>query len=204
MDDTPPPPVESPEAVPAGPPINRWMVIGGVALPLFLASADQTIVATALPAIAKDLGGLTNISWVVIAYLLFQTVAAPIYGRLSDLKGRRKMMLIALAVLTLASVLCASATSMTVLIIARALQGCGGGGLQTLSFSIIGETIPPRERARYQAWLSSVYAASSVMGPLMGGWLSQTFSWHAVFWSQIPLGILAIGIATRLPALNRA
>ena len=125
-------------------------------LPMFLAVADQTIVATALPAIAADLGGVERISWVVVSYLIANTIAAPVYGRLGDLFGRRRMMLTALALFMAGSVLCALSPNIEFLTATRVLQGFGGGGLMTLSQALVGETIPPRERGRYQGYLAGV------------------------------------------------
>src|SRR5215467_11255878 len=125
-------------------------------LPMFLAVVDQTIVATALPAIAAGTGNVERASWVVVAYLIAATVAAPVYGRLGDAFGRRRLMFSALAVFMIASILCAIAPTIELLAMARVLQGLGGGGLMTLSQALVGESIPPRERARYQGYLAAV------------------------------------------------
>jgi MFS family permease len=126
-------------------------VFPSVMLPMFLAMMDQTIVATALPAIAGSLGGVERVSWIVVSYLIATTIAAPVYGRLGDLLGRRRLMFAALAVFLIGSVLCALATSVEFLIFARVVQGLGGGGLMTLSQALIGEAVPPRERAPWCA-----------------------------------------------------
>ncbi|MBV8911931.1 MAG: MFS transporter [Acetobacteraceae bacterium] len=167
---------------------------------MFLAVVDQTIVATALPSIAASLGDVERISWIVIAYLIAGTVAAPVYGYYGDLYGRRKVMFVALCVFIVASCLCAAAPSMLTLVLARVLQGLGGGGLMTLSQALIGETVPPRERARYQGYLAAVVVCSSTFGPVAGGLLTQTLGWRSVFFVNVPLGAIALWLARRLPS----
>ena len=140
-----------------------------IMLPMFLAVADQTIVATALPAIASDLGEIERASWVVVSYLIANTIAAPVYGRLGDTFGRRLMMFVALGIFMAGSMLCALAPSIEVLTAFRVIQGFGGGGLMTLSQALIGEAIPPRERGRYQGYLAGVAVSSNTFGPVAGG-----------------------------------
>ncbi len=171
-----------------------------IMLPMFLAVVDQTIVATALPAIAASLGNIDRVSLVVVSYLVATTVAAPLYGQLRDMHGGRRMMLIALSVFLAASLLCALATSIEMLIFARVLQGLGGGGLMTLTQSLIGESVPPRERARYQGYLAAVMVTSSVFGPVVGGYLAHSFGWRSIFLINLPLGALAMLLTLRLPA----
>ncbi len=166
---------------------------------MFLAVADQTIVATALPAIASSLGDVEEISWIVVSYLLATTIAAPIYGRLGDVFGRRLMMYIGLAIFMGASLLCALAPSVVLLSVARLLQGLGGGGLMTSSQALIGETIPPRERGRYQGYIAAVVVSSSTFGPVAGGYLTQHFGWESVFLVNIPIGLVAALLMLRLP-----
>ena len=166
---------------------------------MFLAAVDATIVATALPAIAGTLGDVERIGWVVVAYLMATTIAAPVYGRLGDALGRKRLMLLALVVFIVASVLCAIAPTMLTLILARVLQGAGGGGLMTLSQALVGETVPARERGRYQGYLASIFMVSSTFGPVMGGWLTQAYGWQSVFLINVPLGGLALILARRLP-----
>lgn len=166
---------------------------------MFLAIGDQTIVATALPAIAASLGSVERVSWVVVAYLIATTVAAPMYGQLRDSYGGKRMMFVALAVFFLSSLLCAVATSVEMLTLSRVLQGLGGGGLMTLSQSLIGETVPPRERARYQGYLAAVMVTSSTFGPVAGGYLTEHFGWRSVFLVNLPLVLVAFVLATRLP-----
>ncbi|SEE36157.1 drug resistance transporter, EmrB/QacA subfamily [Rhizobiales bacterium GAS188] len=174
-------------------------IFPSIMLPMFLAVADQTIVATALPAIAASLGNVEQISWVVISYLLATTIAAPVYGRLGDVFGRRRVMYVGLTIFMVASVLCALAPSIVLLSLARLLQGLGGGGLMTSSQALIGETIPPRERGRYQGYLAAVVVSSSTFGPVAGGYLTQHFGWQSVFLVNIPIGLLAAVLMLRLP-----
>lgn len=173
-------------------------VFPSIMLPIFLAVVDQTIVSTALPAIAATLGGVERVSWIVVGYLLATTVAAPVYGQLRDMLGSRRMMLIALGVFLIASLLCTVSNSIEMLTASRVLQGLGGGGLMTLSQAMIGETIPPRDRARYQGYLASILVTSSTFGPVAGGYLTHTFGWRSVFLVNIPLGLLAILLTLRL------
>jgi EmrB/QacA subfamily drug resistance transporter len=175
-----------------------WAVFPSVMLPMFLAVADQTIVATALPAIASDLGDVERISWVVVSYLVANTIAAPVYGRLGDSFGRRAMILAGLALFMAGSVLCALAPNVRWLTAARVLQGFGGGGLMTLSQALVGETIPPRERGRYQGYLAGVSVASSTFGPVAGGYLTQAFGWRSIFLVNVPLGLAATLLVLRL------
>jgi EmrB/QacA subfamily drug resistance transporter len=173
-------------------------VFPSIMLPMFLAVADQTIVATALPAIASSLGEIERASWVVVSYLIANTIAAPVYGRLGDTFGRRGMMIVALSIFVLGSVLCAIAPNIEFLTAARVLQGFGGGGLMTLSQALIGETIPPRERGRYQGYLAGVSVSSSTFGPVAGGYLTQVFGWQSIFWINVPLGLIAGLLVLRL------
>ena len=173
-------------------------VFPSIMLPMFLAVVDQTIVATALPAIAASLGSVERVSWVVVSYLLATTVAAPIYGQLRDVYGGKRMMFVALGIFLAASVLCSFSTSIEMLSFARILQGLGGGGLMTLTQSLIGETIPPRERARYQGYLAAVMVTSSVFGPVAGGYLTHHFGWRSIFLINLPLGLIAVLLTLRL------
>lgn len=173
-------------------------VFPSIMLPMFLAVVDQTIVATALPAIAASLGNVSRVSWVVVSYLVAATIAAPVYGQLRDVYGGRRMMFIALAIFMAASLLCAASTSIEMLTVGRILQGLGGGGLMTLSQALIGETIPPRERARYQGYLASVMVTSSTFGPVAGGYLTHLLGWRSIFLVNLPLGLLAVLLTLRL------
>ena len=167
-------------------------------LPMFLAVVDQTIVATALPAIAANLGSVERVSWVVVSYLIASTIAAPVYGQLRDVYGGKRVMFAALGVFLAGSVLCAVSASVEMLALARILQGLGGGGLMTLSQALIGETVPPRERARYQGYLAGVMVTSSAFGPVVGGYLTQHFGWRSVFLINLPLVALAGLLTLRL------
>src|SRR5690606_36194799 len=200
QDDTPPrsPPPQSP---PTG---NRFFaVFPSVMLPMFLAVVDQTIVSTAPPAIAADLVGVGRVSWVDVADLVAGTIAAPVYGQLRDVYGGKRVMLIALAVFLAGSLMCAASTSVEMLAMARVLQGLGGGGLMTLTQALIGEAVPPRERARYQGYLACVMVTSSAFGPVAGGYLTQAFGWRSVFLVNLPLvalaGLLILRLAFRPP-----
>lgn len=173
-------------------------VFPSIMLPMFLAVADQTIVATALPTIASDLGDIQRASWVVVSYLIANTIAAPVYGRLGDTFGRRLMMIAALTIFMVGSVLCAISPNIEWLTAFRVLQGFGGGGLMTLSQALIGETIPPRERGRYQGYLAGVSVSSSTFGPVAGGYLTQAFGWQSIFLVNVPLGLVAVALVFRL------
>ena len=182
-------------AVPATPPQETGslrLVILSVGLLLLLASLDQSIVSTALPTIVADLGGLDHLSWVVTAYILTSTIVAPLYGKLGDLYGRRNTIFVSVALFLIGSVLCGLATSMTFLIIARALQGMGGGGLFVLALSVVGDAVPARDRGKIQGVFAAVFSISSVLGPLAGGWLSENANWHWIFFINIPLGLMAL------------
>ncbi len=174
-------------------------VFPSIMLPMFLAVVDQTIVATALPAIAAATGEVTRVSWIVVGYLIASTIAAPIYGRLGDVFGRRRLMFVALGVFIVASLLCALSPTVELLTAARVLQGLGGGGLMTLSQALVGESIPPRGRARYQGYLAAVAVSANTFGPVAGGYLTQHFGWESIFLINLPIGLLAIGLTLRLP-----
>lgn len=174
-------------------------VFPGVMFAMFLAAVDQTILASALPAIVSSLGGFADLSWVVVAYLLAATVAAPLYGNIGDRFGRRPTLLAALAVFTVASLGCALASTLGALILARALQGLGGGGLMTLSQALISENVPPRQRAQFQGYFAGVFGASSTLGPLLGALLTEHLSWRAIFFINLPLGAVALVLALRIP-----
>ena len=175
-----------------------FAVFPSVMLPMFLATLDSTIVSTALPAIAGDLGDAARVSWIVVAYLIAATIAAPVYGRLGDALGRKRVMFMALSVFIFASVMCAMSRSILALSAARVLQGLGGGGLMTLSQALVGEVVPPRERGKYQGYTATTVVVSSCLGPVVGGWLTQYFNWQTIFWVNIPLGLLAVLLTFRL------
>ena len=177
-----------------------FSVFPSIMLPMFLAAIDQTIVATALPNIAGDLGQVERVSWVVVSYLVAATIAAPVYGRLGDVLGRKRLLIVALGIFVVASALCTLAPTLPALAAARLLQGFGGGGLMALSQALVGEAVPPRQRGQFQGYLSAVFVCSATVGPVAGGWLTEHFGWMSVFLINLPLGLLALLLALRLPA----
>ena len=178
-------------------------VFPSILLPVFLAVVDGTIVAAALPSMAAAFGEVERVSWVIASYLVASTVAAPVYGRLGDAWGRRRLLLAALVLFMLASLLCASAQGIVSLAAARALQGFGGGGLMVLSQALLGENVPRRQLGRAQGLFAAVIVVSSTFGPVAGGALTQLFGWPSVFLVNLPLGVLAIVLALRLPSRRR-
>jgi EmrB/QacA subfamily drug resistance transporter len=185
----------------AGGPLTHSEVVPivlGVTLAMFLGALDQTIVATALPTIGRHFGDLGDIAWVVTAYLITGTAVTPLYGKLSDIHGRRVMMLTAIALFVAGSLACALAPTMTALVLGRALQGMGGGGLMALAQTIIADIVSPRERGRYQGYISAVFAASSVAGPVLGGLLTEYLDWSLIFWINLPLGLAALALCWRV------
>jgi len=176
-------------------------VFGALFLALWLAALDQTVVSTALPTMVGDLGGLSYLSWVVTAYLLTSTVAGPLYGKFGDLYGRKIVLQVAIAVFLVGSALCGIAQNMVQLIVFRALEGAGGGGLIVITIAVIGDLIPPRERGRYQGFFGAVFGVATIVGPLVGGFFVDHLSWRWIFYINLPTGILALAvIAAVLPS----
>jgi EmrB/QacA subfamily drug resistance transporter len=179
-------------------------IILGLMLAMFLSALDQTIVATALATIGRAYGDVESLTWVVTAYLLAATVVVPIYGKLSDIYGRRPALLTGIAIFVAGSVACALSPNMPALIAARALQGLGGGGLIALSQTIVGDAVSPRERGRYQGYFGAVFATASIAGPVLGGVFAEHLHWSLIFWINLPLGLAAYAISGRaLKALPR-
>ncbi|MEF2529886.1 MULTISPECIES: MDR family MFS transporter [Streptomyces] len=168
--------------------------IGALMLGLLLAALDQTIVSTALPTIVSELGGMDHLSWVVTAYMLAATAATPLWGKLGDQYGRKKLFQTAIVIFLIGSALCGLAQDMPQLIGFRALQGLGGGGLIVLSMAIVGDIVPPRERGRYQGLFGAVFGATSVLGPLLGGLFVDQLSWRWVFYINLPVGLVALAV----------
>ena len=172
-------------------------VVIGIVLCILLAALDQTVVIPAVPAIAADLNGFNHLSWIVSAYLLTSTASTPIYGKLSDIYGRRALLLPALVLFIVASILCAIAQSLNQLIIFRALQGIGGGGLMAMSQAAVADVVAPRERGRYQGYMAGTWGIASVAGPIVGGYFTDNLSWRWVFWINVPIGIGALLFSSR-------
>src|SRR5258705_1441129 len=178
-----------------------WAVFGALFLALWLAAIDQTVVSTALPTVVAELGGLSYLSWVVTAYLLTSTVAGPLYGKFGDLYGRKIVLQVAIVVFLTGSALCGIAQNMLQLILFRALEGIGGGGLIVITIAVIGDLIPPRERGRYQGLFGAVFGFATIIGPLLGGFFVDHPTWRWIFHINLPTGLLAlVVIAFVLPS----
>ncbi len=183
------------EAIPTG---RFLQLFSAVMLPMFMAAIDQTLLATATPTIAAELGGLRDTTWIAVGYLIAMTVTTPLYARLGDRYGRRDVLLAALSVFSLGSVACGLSTSLGMLVAARVLQGLGGGGLMVMSQALIGELVPPRQRARFQGWFATNFSLANIGGPVIGGLVVQHASWRWLFLANVPLCGLAMWRVARL------
>jgi EmrB/QacA subfamily drug resistance transporter len=181
------------------------VVMGGLMAGMFLAALDQSIVAVALPKITSELGGLDKLSWVVTAYLLTSTAATPLWGKISDLRGRRPIFQAAIVIFLIGSLVCGfspeiadflGVSGINVMIAGRAVQGLGAGGLMSLALAVIGDVIPPRERGKYQGLFAAVFGVSSVAGPLLGGWFTDQLGWEWIFFINIPIGTVALVVTS--------
>jgi EmrB/QacA subfamily drug resistance transporter len=184
----------------ATPPLSRRAVLAayaGIMLATLLAALDQTIVATALPGIVADLRAFDDLSWIVTAYLVASTVTVPIYGKLGDIHGRRRMFVVAISIFLVGSVLCAIAQDVGQLVAARVIQGLGAGGLLPLAQTAIADLFSPRDRGRYQGLIGAMWAIAAIAGPLIGGTLTDAASWRWIFWLNIPLGLFALVVVMR-------
>jgi len=186
-------PQEHPEPRPAGEREVRT-VFSGLMLALALASLDQNIVGIALPQIVSDLGGLSHLSWVVTAFLVTSTATTPLYGKLSDMHGRKPLFIVAIVIFLIGSSLCGLSRSMMQLVVFRGIQGLGAGGLITLAQTTIADLVAPRDRGRYQGLFGAVFAVSSVAGPLLGGFITDALSWRWIFYVNVPIGIAALAL----------
>jgi EmrB/QacA subfamily drug resistance transporter len=192
------PPIAPPAALT---PREVHTILISLMLTMFLAALDQTIVATALPTIGRQFHDVTNLSWVITAYLLASTAVAPVFGTLSDIYGRRAMIIAAMSLFILGSVLCAVAPNMPMLIVARGLQGLGGGGILPIVQTVISDIVTPRERGQYQAYFSGVWTAAGIGGPIIGGVFAEHLHWSMIFWINVPLGIASL--AMLLPKMGK-
>jgi EmrB/QacA subfamily drug resistance transporter len=194
---------DSPPIAPRAPltPDEVRAILASLMLAMFLAALDQTIVATALPTIGRQFHDVSSLSWVITAYLLASTAVAPVFGTLSDIYGRRAMIIVSLSLFIAGSVLCALAPNMPVLILARGLQGLGGGGILPIVQTIISDIVSPRERGQYQAYFSGVWVAAGIGGPVLGGVFAEHLHWSMIFWINLPLALAALALL--VPKMNK-
>jgi EmrB/QacA subfamily drug resistance transporter len=202
-------PAEAPPMAPKAPltPSEVRTILMSLLLTMFLAALDQTIVATALPTIGRQFHDVSNLSWVITAYLLASTAVAPVFGTLSDIYGRRAMIIAALSLFIAGSILCALAPNMPVLILARGLQGLGGGGIMPVVQTVISDVVTPRERGQYQAYFSGVWVAAGIGGPILGGFFAEHMHWSMIFWINVPLALAALALLVpkmgKIPVFHR-
>ena len=185
---------------------TMWIVAGAL-LPVFMGSMDQTVVSSALPTIGASLGGASHLFWVVAANLLTATAMTPLYGKISDIHGRRVALLLAISLFLGGSLIAALSVNLPMLILARALQGLGGGGLTSVPMTILGDVVAPKQRARYYTYFSITYITSGMLGPVYGGFIAQHFHWSMIFWLNLPMGLIAFAststLLRRLPRYER-
>jgi EmrB/QacA subfamily drug resistance transporter len=200
---------DAPPIAPKAPltPSEVRTILMSLMLTMFLAALDQTIVATALPTIGRQFQDVSNLSWVITAYLLASTAVAPVFGTLSDIYGRRAMIVAALSLFVVGSILCAVAPNMPVLIVARGLQGLGGGGIMPIVQTVISDVVTPRERGQYQAYFSGVWMAAGIGGPVIGGVFAEHLHWSMIFWINVPLGLASLALLlpkmAKIPTFHR-
>jgi MFS family permease len=182
-------------------------IVYGVLLPVFLGSLDSTILASALPTIGRDLGDVHLLPWLITAYLIASTAVTPLYGKISDISGRRPTIMVAICTYIVGSLICALAPNLLVLIFGRVIHGIGGGGLTSMGMVVLGDLAAPKDRGRYYAYFSATYTTSGACGPALGGFISDYVHWSAIFWINIPLGLIALGLTSSrlrlLPRLER-
>ena len=201
--------VDAPPLAPRAPLTQHEVrtILISLMLTMFLAALDQTIVATALPTIGRQFHDVTSLSWVISAYLLASTAVAPVFGTLSDIYGRRAMIITALSLFIAGSVLCAVAPNMVTLIVARGLQGLGGGGILPIVQTVISDIVTPRERGQYQAYFSGVWVTAGIGGPILGGLFAEHLHWSMIFWINLPLGLVALAVLlpkmAKIPVFHR-
>jgi EmrB/QacA subfamily drug resistance transporter len=177
---------------------ERRLIVLGTLWPVFLGSIDQTILASALPTIGRDIGHVADLAWLMTAYLLAATAATPLFGKISDIRGRRLTLCIAIVLYMVGSLACALAPNFFVLALARGLQGIGGGGLVTLSLIVLGDLAPPKERGRYYTYFSATFTTAGTLGPLLGGIIAEHLHWKVIFWMNVPLGLIALAVVSAL------
>src|SRR5258705_719185 len=194
---------DAPPLAPRAPlnPSEVRTILISLMLTMFLAALDQTIVATALPTIGRQFQAVSSLSWVITAYLLASTAVAPVFGTVADIFGRRAMIIAALSLFVAGSILCAVAPNMPVLILARGLQGLGGGGIMPIVQTVISDVVTPRERGQYQAYFSGVWMAAGIAGPVIGGVFAEHLHWSMIFWINVPLGLGSLALL--LPKMGK-
>ncbi len=173
-------------------------IVLGMVLPIFMGSVDQTVLASALPSIGRQFNNFADLPWLITTYLIAATATTPLYGKISDIKGRRFSLTIAVLAYVAGSLVCALASNMTVLILGRVLHGIGGGGLTSTAMVVLGDIAPPKDRARYYAYFAATYTTAGASGPFLGGFLSEFVHWSAIFWLNLPLGLAAIFFTLRV------